>query len=270
MALALAGSVSTAAQCPPDCFAGGGVAAADCLVQFGGIGAARTTCADGDPACDADGVVDGTCTFELTVCINVPGPGCTPDAVVGPVVGPAASSAARALAAGVAGLDPRRPGCATARVPVPLRAGLHGLAPATARIVVSAKGRRTDRDRLVLGCTPSAAAPSFAVVAPIFAARCATLGCHTVTLPNSTPPLETTVARSAVLDVPSLDVPSLKLVAPGDVAASWLARKILGRRLVDRSRLMPDGCPKTPPAGGCLTPADKAAIVGWIAGGAPD
>jgi hypothetical protein len=32
-----------------------------------------TACTDGDPSCDADGVADGTCTFRLRGCVNIPG-----------------------------------------------------------------------------------------------------------------------------------------------------------------------------------------------------
>lgn len=31
----------------------------------------KQTCTDGDPACDADGAVDGACTFEIGACLNV-------------------------------------------------------------------------------------------------------------------------------------------------------------------------------------------------------
>lgn len=55
---------------------GGGKASSDCLVVFNA--AANTpaskprnvTCADGDPTCDADGVVNGTCQIPVAVCAN--------------------------------------------------------------------------------------------------------------------------------------------------------------------------------------------------------
>jgi len=259
------------AACPPDCFRGTGPAASDCLVQYGRITAARTTCTDGDPACDADGLANGVCTIAVDVCLNEPSPGCTPDAISGPTVAPVTSDAARALASAVGALDPARPGCVAATAPVALRPSLGGVRPASARVVLTVRGRRTDRDRLTFTCTPSAAAPPFAAaIQPIFSARCATIGCHVVAPPNSTPPLEAVGAWAAIVGVASRNVPSLALVAPGDVARSYLARKILGKRIVDRTVQMPQGCPHVPPAGGCLTTAEQAAIVGWIAGGAPN
>ena len=55
---------------------GGGRASNDCLSVF--LAAANVPashphsvrCADGDPACDADGTVDGVCTFTIAVCAN--------------------------------------------------------------------------------------------------------------------------------------------------------------------------------------------------------
>src|SRR5262245_7487731 len=63
-------------------------AASDCLVgwQVGGraapAGAMRLACHAGDPACDADGVADGGCTFSVGLCVNPPTPSrCTPGTV---------------------------------------------------------------------------------------------------------------------------------------------------------------------------------------------
>src|SRR6185369_17446143 len=54
--------------------------------QVGGAaataGTMRLACHDGDAACDADGVVDGTCTFSVGLCVNPPTPTrCTPGTV---------------------------------------------------------------------------------------------------------------------------------------------------------------------------------------------
>ncbi|MGH7894656.1 MAG: hypothetical protein ACREQL_08300 [Candidatus Binatia bacterium] len=55
---------------------GGGSSKTDCLVvldaqlNYPPDKPKRYRCADGDPTCDADGVVDGVCTFSLTVCAN--------------------------------------------------------------------------------------------------------------------------------------------------------------------------------------------------------
>jgi hypothetical protein len=62
---------------------GGGNPAADCYGALDVRGAdgssRRIICVDGDPACDADGACQGSCTFEIAVCLNQPGAaGCTP------------------------------------------------------------------------------------------------------------------------------------------------------------------------------------------------
>jgi len=58
---------------------GGGVAEKDCRLAFGGVdatvGASGVVCVDG-AACDVDGVADGTCTFDVDVCVGVPLDGC--------------------------------------------------------------------------------------------------------------------------------------------------------------------------------------------------
>lgn len=259
------------ATCPDGCFPGGGPAASDCLLQFSGISAARTTCTDGDPACDADAAPNGVCTFALTVCINQPTAACTPDAFAGPTVTPPSSATARALAAGIADLDPAQPGCAATTAPVMLRPSFTGGKSASARVTIAATGKRRDRDRLVFICKPATAAPSLARdIQPIFTRRCAISGCHITTPPNSYPLLETGSAYGALIDQPSRNVPSLSLVRAGDAPGSYLARKVLGKRIVDRTSQMPEGCPHEPPAGGCLTPAEQTALISWILAGAPD
>ena len=57
-------------------FGGGGGARNDCLLVFDApvndppAKPKRIRCTDGDPACDADGVVDGQCVFAIGVCAN--------------------------------------------------------------------------------------------------------------------------------------------------------------------------------------------------------
>ncbi len=51
---------------------GGGLPGTDCRTVFEGVsatsGSSGVVCEDGDPACDADGVADGTCHFSVAVC----------------------------------------------------------------------------------------------------------------------------------------------------------------------------------------------------------
>jgi hypothetical protein len=64
---------------------GGGVADKDCRLVFAGVdataGASGVVCVDGDPACDADATADGTCRFDVALCIGVEGAGCDPVAL---------------------------------------------------------------------------------------------------------------------------------------------------------------------------------------------
>jgi hypothetical protein len=61
---------------------GGGDADKDCRLAFDGAdataGASGVVCVDGDPTCDADGVQDGFCRFDVRVCAGVSEPGCDP------------------------------------------------------------------------------------------------------------------------------------------------------------------------------------------------
>ena len=262
------------AGCPPDCVGGGHDPATDCLVEFGGITSTDDSCTDGNPSCDADAIVNGACTFPLSVCLNVPGdPRCSARLSASPVVGPVRSEIASTLGQAVAALDPSRLGCTTPGVAVAVGASLRGIAPATARLVITGRSAsRRDRNRIRLTCRPAPTPPSLAgVIAPIFEARCALPACHAAG-PGSVAPVLAAASEmhAALVDVPAANVPSLMLVRPGSVADSYLARKILGKRITDRTPRMPQGCPRTVPAGGCLTDAEIAAILAWIQTGAPD
>jgi hypothetical protein len=68
------------AGAPGRCLPGGGSRKSDCLVEFNTPGPITYTknlrrvknvlrCSDGDPRCDRDGTVDGTCTFGVNVCV---------------------------------------------------------------------------------------------------------------------------------------------------------------------------------------------------------
>jgi len=271
VALALVRVVS--AECPPDCLGGGKVAATDCLVEFGGIATTVEACTDGNDSCDMDGVVNGRCTFPMSVCLNVPGDAaCTAHMSAPPVVGPAKSPVAQALGGALAALDPSQPGCTAPGVAVPVGAGLNGVADGVQRIAITARaGRKKDRNRLRLTCRASPSSPSLSgVIRPIVETRCALPACHAGTPGSVAPTLMGVGLHDALVDVPSANVPSLVLVRAGSVAQSYLARKILGRRISDHTPRMPQGCPQVPPAGGCLTPDEIAAIVAWIQTGAPD
>jgi hypothetical protein len=69
------GLASAEDACPPNCpVKGGGPAAVDCLLEFGGVTATSprsrvVECADGDPSCDHD-PTPGICGFEVMACLN--------------------------------------------------------------------------------------------------------------------------------------------------------------------------------------------------------
>ena len=75
LSLLLCRGLAQAQQCPPDCpVKGGGAAATDCLLEFGGVspttpGTRIVECRDGDPSCDKD-PAPGVCGFEVTACLN--------------------------------------------------------------------------------------------------------------------------------------------------------------------------------------------------------
>jgi hypothetical protein len=262
------------AACPPDCLGGGGSPATDCFVEFGGIPANVDSCGDGAPACDADGVVDGVCTFGLSACLNVAdGSRCTPHGLSGlPMVRPTRSPVAQSLAQSLAALDPTRAGCTAPGLAVPLAVTLNGVKRGVARLTVTASaGRQRDRNTLVLTCNPSPLPPSLAhVIRPIFQARCAIPACHNSAPGAIAPALDAPDVYGELVNVPATNVPSLMLVHPGSVHQSYLARKILGKRIPDHTQRMPQGCPAQVPAGGCLSDGEIAAIAAWIQAGAPD
>jgi hypothetical protein len=259
------------ADCPPDCLPGGGSAATDCLVAFGGIASAREQCVDGT-ACDLDGVADGRCTFGLQACINVAGlSGCMPGPLTAvPTVKPTTSPTAQALATGLAALEPSAPGCTPPGVPLPLKISSKGIKAGRVRLVVSAaSGGKRDTDRLTLECDANPTPPSFANdVQPIFTAKCAIPTCHSGAAPSNGQSLEAGQSFASNVNVPKANPGRGFRVVPGSIKKSYLAQKILFPR--DRTSLMPQGCPGFPPAGGCLTDAEVFTILSWIANGAPD
>jgi len=76
--LALAAGLSLCAVRPARAviFGGGGSSKADCLLVFDGplndppTKPKKVRCTDGDSSCDADGSVNGVCTFQVGVCAN--------------------------------------------------------------------------------------------------------------------------------------------------------------------------------------------------------
>ena len=141
-----------------------------------GLPSRRQSCRDGDPACDRDGVADGTCTMEVALCTNVfdlrvPGRDGLPRCRTGSIrhvraLPPSGGGSRQArqqvlrnlraafavLPATPASLD--RACTATVAIPVPVTAR-----GGSGRIVVRAavrRSRETVRPRLTLICEPAA------------------------------------------------------------------------------------------------------------------
>lgn len=276
LVLLIALAQPASATCPPDCVAGGGPAATDCFVAWGGIPSMKTSCVDGTP-CDLDGQINGTCTFELHGCINatIAGSPCTPGTLdAPPTVKPLASPVGQTLAASLADLELASSACAEQEIVVPLEVGLAGLKRGSARLTITAaSGGKRDKDRLRLDCEPNLTPPSFAnQVLPIFTAKCTFAGCHDSAFRGGGQSLEPDEAYSSSVNVRSVGAPKLFRVMPGNVKKSFLARKLLGLGIPEfGGALMPLGCPALiDPVTECLTDTEIVTILYWIANGAPN
>jgi hypothetical protein len=259
------------ADCPPDCVGGGGPAATDCFVQWGGISDVKTTCVDGDATCDTDGKADGVCTIGLTACVNVPAAGCTPAPLTAVVVHPTTLPSEQSLSAALSALiGNATETCTAPGFAVPLKGGTT-LAPiknGVASFKVTGTADKPDADHLKITCTPGAQLARD--VQPIFTAKCATTGCHSGAVPAGAHTLEDGKTYDDNVNVKALNPKNGMRIKPGSVKGSFLARKILGMGIKDGTAVMPSGCPDTPPTTGCLTPQEIVTILSWIQRGAPN
>lgn len=193
--------------------AGGGPRATDCLAVFKteappNAGAAALRCRDGDSSCDADGEVDGRCTFPVAVCVNSTNdPVCTSPGVADVKVAhavdngdPAFDPAFQALQSRIDALDtptadPDHCSIAT-RVVVPVIGPLPGnrcrgsrrvLRLSTRSIPAAGQPERFDQDALRLACLPAGSTcdprtlfsgTHDRIQKQVFDQRCALSGCH--------------------------------------------------------------------------------------------
>jgi hypothetical protein len=255
------------ADCAPTCVGGGGPAATDCVITWGGITSTVVSCVDGS-ACDQDGAADGVCTFPLEACLGVDA-ACGVTAVTSVKVSPPSLPGAATLAAAIQGLAVgacTTPGFAVSikRTPAKLKPG-----KAKLKILTVADGKK-DADKITLTCEP--ASPSFATqIQPILTARCANPTCHDNDSVAQGLNLSVGKAPGTVVNVPSTEGGALRLVQPGSLKKSFLAKKIIpGAKLkFIEGTTMPQGCPGAPLSdGGCPTDAEIYAILAWIQAGA--
>jgi hypothetical protein len=110
-------------------------------------------------------------------------------------------------------------------------------------------------------CTCNAAAVSFSAdVQPIFAASCASSGCHKGTTGISNLDLSAGNAYDALVGAPAGQCDDGRhLVLPGKPSDSYLVDKLLGTDLCSGTQM---------PKSGGLSTAELATIVAWVCGGA--
>ena len=146
-------STTTTTTAPPPTIPGTGNPASECYVTVEGLrsaGGDRVDCTDGDPACDADGVADGQCTFTFRVCVAQALPGCSTTAIRQVTVLPAS------LRIPLPPVPAATPTCADeARLVVPLARGGRRIGRRTLTLVAKNRGRpKRDEDRIRLRCLP--------------------------------------------------------------------------------------------------------------------
>lgn len=267
LAALFAVATARAATCPPGCFSGGGGSpATDCFLQWSGLDATSLTCADGDPACDLDGQLDGVCTLNVSACINMPDASgaCTASTLSAP---PKASGrGVTAFRSALAALDPAQQACTTGGLTTRLEVKASGIKPVVMRVKTTAvSGGKKDTDTVKLTCTPGR--PTLAVVQPIFTAKCATLGCHTDSTRSGGLTLTAGNARAALLHQRATASPKWILLKAGNPRKSFLVRKLFSPLPPLLGATMPQGCTIT---NTCLTPDEIATIVAWVQAGAPE
>ncbi|HJQ83561.1 MAG TPA: hypothetical protein VKA21_05760 [Candidatus Binatia bacterium] len=266
LAVAAAGRAETGAFTR---FFGGGSSRTDCMLVVdvaGATGARTARCTDGDPACDADATVNGTCTLGVRLCLDATDaalPRCASDVVTEAEASvPALEQALAALAMPVSAPET----CTdevTVAVPRPGRRG---------RLRLSALARmasgHADRDRVALVCRRPAPAPTAAFATlqqRIFTPSCAMFSCHGDANAGGLG-LGAGIAYADLVGVPAANTAAnaagLLRVAPGDPDRSFLLRKLEGRLAVGEGDPMPQV--------GTRLPASSIDLIRrWILAGAP-
>jgi hypothetical protein len=257
-------AADAAAQCPPSCAGGGGPASSDCFLAYGGASGPTITCTDGNPSCDVDGVIDGTCTFGVTACTNVTVGACTATPLDAPPTAIAKGTGAEAFVAALAQLSTTTQACTEpGLVKLTIANSPSKLKPAKVTLKVTAvAGGKKDKDKLRFVCNPGQ--PGLAAnVQPIFTDTCTFAGCHAGAFPQSGMNLEAGQAAESLAQKALAS--KLLRVKPGSVKKSFLTKGLFGLG----ARQMPDGCPDIlPPVERCLTPTEVYTILAWIQAGA--
>ena len=253
-------------------FQGGGRVANDCLLieDVAGVSGGRAArCTDGDPACDVDGVANGTCAFRVRLCLNAaPGLQCKADVITAATIMPASEPVA-ALATALASLPMpvTMPDTCTelTTVAVPTRGRQRGRLVLRAAATVPSGPQ--DRDRLTFICSPARQQPgvTFGQIQGIFRVSCASASCHGDAAAGGLS-LGASDGYQNLVGVPPVNPPAraaeLLRVAPGDPERSFILSKLDGRLGAGEGQRMPWGAPP-------LRRADIALMRRWIKAGAP-
>jgi hypothetical protein len=281
---------------------GGGSTRTDCLavfdaaVNFPPSRPKHIVCVDGDP-CDADGVVDGVCSFQVAVCANSTfDPRCTLAGVQTITVDHALDNGEprfdpdfQALQTRIdSGIDLPTTDADQCTLPATLRVDLRGPFPnhrcgrsrktivmRTVSTVIDGRVYR-EKDKLRLTCEPAPGpcdpqalfGGTFdRIQRQIFDRSCAVSGCHDSQTVRAGLLLETGASLSNLVGfVPTNGAAAgagWKRVAPGDPATSLLFHKLKGD--------LPDGYGKRMPFGRRRLDRYLIDIVElWIAAGTPD
>jgi hypothetical protein len=257
-------------------FLGGGPRRTDCMMRVDVEGvrgkprgkAAR--CTDGDIGCDADGTVDGVCTFRVRLCLGeipVPAP-CHADVVTSAAL-LSTDPSFSAVGAAVAALPMPAPlDTCTAEVEVPLSTATGRASRARFLAEVTMASGQADRDRLTFQCRAARVPPraTFATLQEtIFKPLCSTASCHGVAAAGGLD-LSPAVAYANLVGVlaanPAAQEAGVLRVTPGDPGSSFLFSKLTGTLGPGQGLVMPRV--------GALMPSKQIELIRrWIIAGAP-
>jgi hypothetical protein len=268
-------------------FPGGGPVATDCLVDLEAVGlnlgntAKGVACHDGDPTCDRDRLVNGSCEFWVRACLAATASHCDASAGVSAVsVGDADGDTDLTMLSRTLEQVPlpvvTNDTCgALVTLTVPLGTRKSG-APRKAKKTVALSATSTtgtdDSDAVKFTCKPPAKEKrgrgvSFArIQSTIFEKQCAFSGCHSLDSQEAGLALEGPDVYDALVNVPATTNAALfagkKRIVPGAPTTSFLMDKLLGTLGPGEGEAMPLGR-------GALPSGDVEAIRKWILAGAP-
>ena len=256
-------------------FDGGGRRATDCyeVLDVAGVQGSRRAvaarCTDGDPACDADGKADGSCTLRVRLCFeDSTATGCRMDTVAAAqlTVLPGLESLNAAVEAVAVLMPLTTTDVCTDVADVVVSRRARGPGRVAVRATATATDHRTDRDRLALVCRPGAPPATFATIErTIFATTCTSASCHGASRAGGLSLARGDAYATLVGATPSnsdAQAAGKQRVTPGDTTRSFLLDKLTGA-------LSPGEGSPMPFVGNRLSAKSIDLVRRWIAAGAP-